>query len=628
MRAEMTCDQIRVELSARLDGEVSEAISERLDEHLATCSACRAYETSLAAVRQAIRVRALGDDVPDLTAAVMQRVREAERPTRRLGDLVRFRLRIAAVAAAAMALVVLGASLPFTDSPGDIATANEISENVQNAATMLDSYEAAFDIVERGWHEDVRTRRFTAQVWFRAPEDIHVRVTDRTDYPSREWPTNDYEMIANSDRWWIEERSACPTEGLPACPRPYIVDSPIERRAVLDRQPFDGTTPLPTDIVVPLSTLASGSGVDVLGRTSVAGRSALRVRLDHRRALPLVSALQVGGSWREFHPLDTVDIWLDDQTWFPLRFEVRAGTSPDRSLWALRRSLSDEPGEILLQVTARSFDGDPGLGDGIFAAPRSGAVRDGGFEALGAASGAAVEIPPGLRPYRAGRLGSHRIRTYTDGLTFLKVSTTRRGEINIAPEAEELATHSGFAYYLPASATSSKRVDVMGKALHLTLESNLPRDELIAIAATAAIEGREAPKILRRSGGTVVARANPDAALDRNPFALRPRFLPAGYEAATAVVTTNEAGNDTVVVYYRHREIEFEGTGIRIAQSSNVAYLPPSSEEFVDVAVDGGVGRWSPERGELEWIDDGVYRAVAVPSGDLATASRIAARLR
>lgn len=626
MRAEMDHDRIRMELSARLDGEVTTAVSDALDEHLATCSACRTYEARLAAVRQTMRVRALEEDVPDLTAAVMRRVTAI--PSNRWGELARFRLRIAAVAAAAMALVVFGASLPFTDSPSDIATAGEVSKNVQNAARMLDSYEASFDIVERGWHEDVRTRRFTAQVWFRAPEDIHVQVTDRTDYPSSAWPTNDYEMIANADRWWIEERSACPTEGLPACPRPYILDSTIERRAVLHRQPFDGTTPLPTDIVVPLSTLASGSGVDVLGRTAIAGRSALRVRLDHRRALPLVSALQVGGSWREFHPLDTVDIWLDAETWFPLRFEVRAGTSPDRSLWALRRSLSDVPGDVLLRVTARSFDGDPVLSDGIFSAPRSGALRDGGFEGLGATSSAVVEIPIGLRPYRAGRLGARRIRTYTDGLTFLKVATTREGALDIAPEAEELRSPTGFLYYLPASATSSRRVDIVGKTQHLTLESNLPREELIAIAATTQIEGREAPKILRRSGGTVVARAHPDAALDRYPFALKPNYLPAGYQAATAVVTTNAAGNDTVVVYYRHPEIESEGTGIRVAQSSNIAYLPPSSEEFVDVSVDGGVGRWSPERGELEWIDDGVYRAVAVPSGDLATASRIAARLR
>ncbi|HEV3471600.1 MAG TPA: zf-HC2 domain-containing protein, partial [Actinomycetota bacterium] len=236
MRTERTCDEIRIELSARLDGEVGAEVSRAIDDHLATCSECRTYEARLTAVRQTMRVRALEEDVPDLTPAVMRRVRELERPARdRSGDLLRFRLRIAAVAAAAMALVVFGASLPFTNSPADIATASEIGENVQNAARMLEAYEASFEIVERGWHEDVRTRRFTAQVWYRAPEDIHVQVTDRTEYPSREWPTNDYEMIANPERWWIEERSACPTEGLPACPRPYIVEGPVDDRASLDR---------------------------------------------------------------------------------------------------------------------------------------------------------------------------------------------------------------------------------------------------------------------------------------------------------------------------------------------------------------------------------------------------------
>ena len=646
MRSEPSCEDIRLELSARLDGEVDDATSARLDEHLETCEGCRAHEQALRAVRTQLRIRLSDETVPDLTAAVMARV-SAERQqgsrgraSGRWGEVVGFRIRVAAVAAAAMALVVFGATLPFLDSPSDVASASQVSQEVRAAARMLDSYEATFDIVERGWHEDIGARRLSAQVWFRAPEDIRIRVSDETTYPSDEWPTNDYELIASARRWWIEERSACPTEGLPACPRPYLFAGrdPLERRAVVNRQPFDGTTPLPTDIVVPLVTLTSSSGMEVLGETEVTGRPAVRVRLDHRRAQPLVGTLQVGGSWREFHPLDVVDVWLDAETYFPLRFEVRAGTSPDRSLWALRRSLADRPGEVLLEVAARSFQADPELNDSLFSAPRSGFVRDGGFRARAASGAAVVDVPAGLRPYRAGRLGNRRVRSYAGGLTYLKVVTARAGSVEIAPEAEELETAVGFMYYLPGSPTSpggsaGRRIDIIGDRTHVTLESNLTRNELIEVAATADLRGRRAPTVLRRSTGTVVTRSQPAAAYRRFPFALRPRFLPPGYDAATAVLTTGRDAADTIVVYYRHHEFEFEGSGIRIAQSAPVGFLTPSSEEFFDVSVrssrgDSVVGRWSPERGELEWIDGGVYRAVAVPSSDLATALRIANELR
>jgi hypothetical protein len=106
-------------------------------------------------------------------------------------------------------------------------------------------------------------------------------------------------------------------------------------------------------------------------------------------------------------------------------------------------------------------------------------------------------------------------------------------------------------------------------------------------------------------------------------FASQPRYLPPGYRAAAGLLS-RAPGSITITAYYRHAEAEYEGAGIRVVQASNIRYLVPSSEEFVDVRVDGAVGRWSPERGELEWVDGNVYHAVAVPSGDLTTALRIA----
>jgi len=625
VRSELRCEDVRVELSARLDREVDAVTSARLDEHLLTCAECRAHEAALRSVRNQLRIRLSDEEVPDLTAAVMSRIEEEARPAtrRRIArrELTWTRFRIAAVAAASVA-VLFGASLPFSDSPRDIARA-DIAAGVRRAAQVLESYEASFTIVERGWHSDVGPREFHADVWFRAPEEIHIRVEDDSAYPSREWPTNDYELIAGGSRWWIKERTACPTGELPACPRPYAISGRIERRGVVHRQPFDGTTPLPTDIVVPLQTLASSEGVEVTGPDSILGRPAIKVRLDYRRAAPLVNALQVGGSWREFHPLDPVEIWLDRETWLPLRYEVRAGTAPDRGLWAVRRALTDRPGAVLLQVIAQDIALAPAISDDVFDAPATGLVRDGTFRPMGSAGSAPVDIPNGFRPYRSGRAGTRTIRTYTDGLTYLKVITGPTGAREIAPEAEELRTRAGFVYYLPASASGPRRIDMVGSRRHMTIETNLDRAALLEIASGSTFQGHRAPAVVTSTPAARVERVAVTSTLERYAFAASPRYLPAGYEAAAGLLSRS-TGTVTVTVYYRHAEAEYEGAGIRIVQASGVRHLLPSSEEFVDVRIDGMVGRWSPERGELEWVDDGVYRAVAVPSGDMTTALRIA----
>ncbi|HYP24354.1 MAG TPA: zf-HC2 domain-containing protein, partial [Actinomycetota bacterium] len=65
MRAERGCSWAREELSARLDGESRPADAAALDDHLATCAACRRHERDLEDVRRALRVQP-AEEVPDL----------------------------------------------------------------------------------------------------------------------------------------------------------------------------------------------------------------------------------------------------------------------------------------------------------------------------------------------------------------------------------------------------------------------------------------------------------------------------------------------------------------------------------------------------------------------------------
>lgn len=619
MTADRPCEEMRGDLSAYIDNELERRRHLEIEEHVALCPSCAREEAALRSVRRLIRIQVV-DDVPDLTAKIMARVHPVHEPQSEW----RQRLRVAAVSAAAAALVVLGASLPFGDRGTDTARADEITAEVRAAARRLQSYSASFEIVERGWHPQVPVRRMTADVDFKAPESLRLEVQDETDYPTLQWPSNDVTLVATSDRWWIEEPTSCPAEALPICAAPTTWAGVIERRVVTNRQPFDGMSPLPTDMIVPLETLA-GEGFRVLGRDEVGGRPAYRLQLAYRQAVPLVASLEAGGSWREFHPADRVDLWLDAQTWFPLRYEVIAGNTSDRSLWGTRRGLHDRPGAVLLTVTATGFDEPDSFSAETFQVPRSGILRDGGFmdgDALGAPSPGFVA---GLDPYREGTTAEgHAVLTFTDGMEYLKL-TQRRGRLSqdIFRSGEELNLGDGaFAYYLPASQELGRRLEIATGERIIQMQTNLSRDTLLQVAGSLDVIGKRAPLSVEKTSGVSLRRIDPR----REPpaYALEPSYLPDGYEPAAGSIATSPDGSRTFTVHYRRAEGEFDGAGIRIVQSVPIDFLPPSSEEFVEIELGRTIARWSTERGELEWIDDNVYRSIAVPSADLFTAVRIA----
>lgn len=623
MRPNDVCAGIENELSAFIDGELSGERRSEVEEHLEGCSACGRQETALRSVRKLVRVHAV-EDVPDLTSRIMARIDSTEPVVSTWHQ----RFRVAAVSAAAAALIVLGASLPFGPPATDVARAGEITEEVRAAARRLGSYQATFDIVERGWHPEVPVRRMTATVDFRAPEDFRLEVSDQTDYPSEDWPANDVTLVASSKRWWIEEPSSCPAVALPNCAAPTTWAGVIERRLVTDRQPFDGTSSLPTDIIVPLETLA-GDGFEVLGRDMVEGRSAYRLQLEYRQAVPLIASLQAGGTWREFHPLDRVDLWIDTQTWFPLRYDVKAGDSPDRGLWGTRRGLNDRTGTTLLTVRATGFAEPEGPSERAFRVPTSGIARDGGFLASSEVKTPLPLFVAGLDPYRSGTTAEgHRVVTFTDGMEYLKL-VVRSGDLSedVLRSAEEIDLGQGrFAYYLPATQELGRRLEIASRGGVIQILTNLPRDTLLRVAGSMTVEGSRAPVLIEQSSGVSLKRVDPS----RRPpgFALVPSYLPDGYEPAAGTMAEARDGTESYTAYYRRAEGEFDGIGIRIVQAIHVGFLPPSSEDFVEVQLGEATARWSAERGELEWIDGGTYRAISVPSADLYTAVRIAESLR
>jgi hypothetical protein len=626
VKRETECDAIRVELSARLDGEVDRTTSSALDSHLETCAGCREHEEALRSARRAVRLYP-APEVPDLTSTILQRV-QREGGRQRLRDLWSFRVRVAAIAAAASALLLIGSSLPFTSDDPEVATAAEIARQIRRAAQSLRAYSASFDIVERGWHPQVPVRRFRAHVTYEAPESASLSVFDNTSYPEDgDWPHNNVYLIARADKWWFIEPTTCPTAALPGC----AAGVGIERRGVVHRQPFDGATPLPTDIVVPLETVAGAGVLEVIGADRVLGHSVQVVELPYRRAIPLIDALQAGGSWRAFHPFDRVRIAIDEHTWFPLAFEVTAVASQDRERWANRLGYEDEPGATLLSVTATAFSAADNHPNATFRPPPNSSlplkadVRSGGFRPRNFFTVAreGLSVPEGLAPYRAGVTPQGRVYTYVRGMTWLKVvaRTVHLRGTSFPLTAEEVRLQDGgVAYYEPATDEAARRLDLYlgrsrDRALHLHIESNLARADLLQVARSVSGDAIRLPRRIETSGGFAVVRIDPAGVP-------RPPYLPAGYRPAAALRTSR-----TVTVYFRATETEYDGFGIRITRTRGMRTLPPSSRQYDVIALGDGTARWSPETGELEWIEGATYRSVAVPSFGLEVAVRIAESL-
>lgn len=624
MKAELRCEDAAVEISARLDGELDRAAARRLDSHLEVCARCRTELASLARVRRVVRAQP-AEPVPDLIDKILERV--AAEGSRRPEWVTSLRLGIAA--ATVSALVIAGASLPWSDSPPETAAASEIVERVYSAARALDTYRATYSIVETGWDPAVPTRRFRAQVTYEAPEKFVLSVADQTDYPpSGEWTRNDVDLIASPRGWWIREPVSCPAASGSMCR-----EVPVEQRSLIDRQPFDQSIALPTDIILPLETLASATGVNVAGVTEVAGREAHEVTLSYGRAQPLVKALQPGGSWRGFYAGDRVHLFLDANTWFPLGFDVTADTSPDRAIWTRRHGLTDKPGQRLLSVRAQSFAQPSELPAGTFAVPQQGVVATGGFSRRRAVAlertGFAPEVTLGLEPYRMGtsELGE-KILSYAEGMEWLRVVITAplRNPTNTELRAAEIDLGSReWAYYEPSTEAQGRRLVLHSHDARVQLESNLPRASLLEVAGSINARGLRLPDSVARGAFHVERVAYEE--LRSRPAALLPSFLPKGYEPTSALVST-AASTKTVTVYYQRSQAEFDGLGIRLTEIDGVEVLPPSAEQSVTVRGRGGAVRWFPERGEIDWLEGDLYTVISAPSLDLATMLRIAQGLQ
>jgi hypothetical protein len=617
----MRCEAAERELSALLDGEILDG--ETLREHIESCPRCQEFEARSRRLRELVRLEPAAP-VPDLVPAIMGEVRGRPAP-RAVPAWIGY---AASFVAGAVAASLIAGGLPALRSGPEAALATEIPRRVVAAAAEVTSYRAAFVVTERNFHPRVPRRRFETRVAFSAPERFRARISDTTAYPGPSWPRNDLTLAVDGDRWLLREPLTCPREALPVCSL-----AGVRFRSVHGREPFDADAPLPTDIVLPVRTLSGTNRVRVVGETTALGRDAVVIELSYRDATPLFEYLYAGGSWRPLYPHDRVLVTLDRETWFPLAYEVLPLGGIERDRWALRNGLPVEPpGRSVLSVRAQSFRDGPVAIQRLPAMPGTDeGFRDRPMASLAATTGWEPVLPAelrGLTPYRSGtytgRTMEEVLLSFTRGLTWLKIRETRGWDEpapygDVGELAQAVTVGSGVAYYEPATAELGRRLSVHARGVDLYMESNLPRRDLLEVAASLPVRGLRVPNrwlSLRLPGGEVQERVTLEEAVRAAPFVLLPEELPEGYYAAAAF-ELEAVGRREVTVYFRRPGSELDGVGIRLHQATGVGLPPPTDPDALAVRVRGTTGRYSPSRGELEWIEDGVYRSLSGTALDL-----------
>jgi hypothetical protein len=183
------------------------------------------------------------------------------------------------------------------------------------------------------------------------------------------------------------------------------------------------------------------------------------------------------------------------------------------------------------------------------------------------------------------------VRTWTDGRAWVKVRATRDwpgGRLfgDLGPLVRPLGLGAGVAY----ASEDGGRVAVHGSGVDLAVSGSLAPADLARVAAGLPVAGRPVP-----DGWAEAATATLPEARAAGPGLLRPSD-PAGF-APPAVRVDGKAVT-----------LAYGGAGSRgflLVQAPGVRLTPPLDEDATGVRVRGSDGRWSPGRGELEWVEAG-----------------------
>jgi hypothetical protein len=232
-----------------------------------------------------------------------------------------------------------------------------------------------------------------------------------------------------------------------------------------------------------------------------------------------------------------------------------------------------------------------------FPPPPAGAeVEDAGFRDVApgrlglAAAPAPGWLPAGFRAYRAGMAGpTVAVRTWTDGRAWVKVRSTRDwpgGRLfgDLGQLVRPAGLGAGVAYW----SEDGSRVAVHGEGVDLLVTGSVSGADLARVAASLPVAGRPVPAGWAEAATSTLPEA---AAADRGlrvPRDLR-GFAPPAVRVDGRTVTLAYAGPGS--------------RGFLLVQAPGERLAPPMDDDPAGVRVRGRDGRWSPGRGELEWVE-------------------------
>lgn len=615
----MQCDEATEHISLALDGAIDPPELERLESHLATCASCQTFRQSSLRVRQHLRFEVV-TAVPDVESAVLDAVRQEPARSVRTRRRSRTPVRWLAPAAALLAGIIVGATFigVRADRSPDTAAAADLSSRILVAQGRVDALDAELRVTERGWHPDVPVRTYEGHLEYRAPESLSITLDDTSTYPSKAWQPNDVTTIVDRDQAWRGGVAACPRESQPSC-----TPDRLRLLGTTEREPFPDAAPAPLDLVVPVGSFAGGGASVALGERTISRREAVGVEITVAQAAPLLDGLLTNGNWRELYPTDRVRLWLERRSLVPLQLDVYAARSQERDRWAARRGYADDPATPILELQLRDVRIDSADGAEFPRAPQGALERSQGFRDLPTDQVDAPTpgfLPAGMTPYRSGVVETPggpavSVRTWTDGRAWLKVRVTREwpggrlfGDVGAQVRAADLGP-SGVAFV----GDGGRRVGLHGVGVDVVVTGSVSREALIEVASTLGVHGEPVPTNWSESATTTVGQA-----AKALPGVLVAHRLTGFSDPAIRI-------DDDVVT------LAYAGAGARtfeLFEAADAVLTPPVDPDVRGVEVRGHTGRYSPERGELEWIENGIAITLRSDTLSLGESLRIADRLR
>ena len=377
-------------------------------------------------------------------------------------------------------------------------------------------------------------------------------------------------------------------------------------RITRGRDPFSVMVPAPLDAVVPSSVLRNGIEPERFVSGDLLGRPTLGFIVTAAQAGSLLDAYFEVGNWREVHPTDPVAIWLDRDSFIPLRVAVSPGGSTDRALWAARRGYVDEPGTpyLVVEYVAVDLTGEVAItGPG-----GEGAEVDAGFRSD---PNLVPPADPGLPLVVAGTVRGRVTTTvwaWSDGRAWIRLDLTEEwagpglfGNDGSAvreiggPGGPVFASGGGDKVYVHGDGFDALITGSVASAALEELASKLP-----GVRLSLPADWPEAPAELEAT-----ARA----------------WLPSGLAEYSEPIV--RASGETVQVDL----FAAGGRSVRIVSRPASLLSPPLDPDARAVEVRGTTGRYSPMLGLLEWTEGETSVSIGSADASLDELLAIAASL-